>query len=135
MVVKCDFCKKNIRYYAEYTNKCQCGKITCSDSCHEIQFVILNQGEDHQYANVCKDEILAHGERGYIRYHYSSYDGEGEAILKDPTYELMLKELEQLRKKVAQLSKEVISLQTQIDCAPGGTEYLSAKKRFDTQNY
>jgi hypothetical protein len=120
-------------------NKCSCGKITCSDYCHEIQLVLLNEGEDHQYARVCKDEILARGERGFIRYYYSGYDGDGEAILKDPNYEPMLEkmkqELKQLREKVAQLSVENQSLKIQIDCAPGGTEYLSAKERFDTQNY
>jgi hypothetical protein len=138
MTTKCDTCKKDIMYYDERINKCSCGKITCSYSCNknDIQYIQLHNKDDEErpFAPVCNNYILAHGERGNIIYHYHDNNGYGDgiAILKDPNYELML---EQLREKVAQLSVENQSLKIQIKCAPGGTEYFSAKERFDRQNY
>jgi hypothetical protein len=134
MTTKCDFCKRDLRYiYAR--SYCGCGKITCSKSCHKYTRVLIEAGGNYNYVSVCNDEILKSGKRGFIKYDHYTNKGCGKAIMKDPNYEPMLDELKQLREKVAQLSVENQSLKIQIECAPGGTEYLSAKERFDTQNY
>jgi hypothetical protein len=134
MTTKCDFCQEDIidydsQRYGYY--QCSCGKISCSNLCHKFEQTYSYT--PYESINLCHDEILVLGQRGFI-IHDPNNDGI-LTILKDPKYEPMLEELKQLREKVAQLSVENQSLKIQIDCAPGGTEYLSAKERFDTQNY
>jgi hypothetical protein len=136
MTTKCDFCQEDIIDYDSYSHLCSCGKITCSELCHKFQQIYRYNNSD-ELINICNDEILTYGEKGFIIYDPPSNSNKrgSLAILKDPNYEPMLDELKQLREKVAQLSVENQSLKIQIECAPGGIEYLSAKERFDTQNY
>lgn len=136
MSVKCDFCKTDISHLDDFLYLCSCGKKSCSVNCHQFIVTDLVNGNGIAYGNVCYAEILQRGNKGRITYWYEdSYGYGGDAIIIDPDYQPMLEELEELREKVAQLSKEVISLQTQIDCAPGGIEYLSAQRRFEKKNY
>jgi hypothetical protein len=124
MSVKCDFCQTDISHLEDFEYLCSCGKKSCSVNCHQFIRTNLVDGNCIGYGNVCYAEILKHGNKGRITYWYKdSYGFSGDAIIIDPDYQPMLEELEELREKVAQLSKEVISLQTQIDCAPGGIEY------------
>jgi len=140
MSFQCDFCHKDLSFddgisLKSYT--CTCGKLTCSQECHNYQIGVLRKNNVYEMFLVCYDEILKNGVKGKLLYdfHNNDYINVQQIIIDDPTYQPMLEELKQLREKVAQLSVENQSLKIQIDCAPGGTEYLSTKERFDTQNY
>jgi hypothetical protein len=113
MSVKCDFCQTDISHLEDFEYLCSCGKKSCSVNCHQFIGTNLINGNGIDYGNVCYAEILQRGNKGRITYWYKNSNGYGgDAIIIDPDYQPMLVELEELREKVAQLSKEVISLQT-----------------------
>lgn len=143
MTINCDFCQKDISHLYDFEYLCSCGKKTCSPECHRFTLTHLVNGNGVEYSNVCIDEVLKNGKKGMIVYDYCDPDGyEGTATIEDPNYAKMVENMAFLKKKVKQQSKEIKKmakqnrdLQTQIDCMPGGKEYLAAKERFEEQDY
>ncbi len=143
MTVYCDFCHNNISHLYDFEYLCSCGKKTCSPACHQFICTELVNGNGVSSGNVCIDEILKYGRRDLMVYYYTDPEGfGGNAIIEDPNYAKMVENIAFLKKKVKQQSKEIKKLakqnrdlQTQIECMPGGKEYLAAKERFEEQDY
>jgi hypothetical protein len=111
MSFQCDFCHKDLSLDDGITLKsytCTCGKLTCSQECHNYQIGVLRKNNVYEIFLVCYDEILKNGVKGKLLYdfHNNDYANIQQIIIDDPTYQPMLEELEQLRATVKKLTQQ-----------------------------